>query len=300
MRKNVEIGIVFMVTVAFNPICAYAQDLITTKDGDTIQAKILEVDKDEIKYKKYGYLDGPTFVVPNKNVLTVQYADGTSETYNKQKKKITVKYQGEVTAGFGYGPDMRMKLFKDEAFTEKRTLSSNTMRSIVSTVHGVRLSRYVFIGAGLDFQYSDSGLYSKMTLLPVFGNIKGYLPLGKRFDLYATISLGANISLCTYDDEDGYSFEAASAFGLDSSTYFLQYVKVKGKIFEEYGLGFRYRKLNFSMGFSQQVLDLHPTMSDITKRDRYGAIIFKDSDAGDSVYAKVRINTFFFKVGVMF
>ena len=40
---------------------SFAQDIIITKDKEQIQAKILEVSQDEIKYKKFTYQDGPIF-----------------------------------------------------------------------------------------------------------------------------------------------------------------------------------------------------------------------------------------------
>lgn len=50
-----------------------AQDIITTKDGKDIQSKILEVNANEVKYKKYNNLDGPTFTLSKSEILIVRY-----------------------------------------------------------------------------------------------------------------------------------------------------------------------------------------------------------------------------------
>jgi hypothetical protein len=41
-----------------------AQDMIVLKDGNLIEAKVMEISPMEIRYKRFGHLDGPTIVVP--------------------------------------------------------------------------------------------------------------------------------------------------------------------------------------------------------------------------------------------
>ena len=43
---------------------SFAQDIIITKDKRQIQAKIMEVSNQEIKYKKFNYQEGPLFTIP--------------------------------------------------------------------------------------------------------------------------------------------------------------------------------------------------------------------------------------------
>ncbi len=44
---------------------SYSQDIITTKSGEDIKAKVLEVNTTEIKFKKIDNIEGPTFSVQN-------------------------------------------------------------------------------------------------------------------------------------------------------------------------------------------------------------------------------------------
>ena len=62
---------------------AIAQDVITTKDGNDIQAKILEVTNAEIKYKKFNNPDGPIFTLKKSEVLIVRYQNGENEVFDK-------------------------------------------------------------------------------------------------------------------------------------------------------------------------------------------------------------------------
>jgi hypothetical protein len=60
----------------------YAQDMIVLKDGNIIDAKVLEISPTEIRYKRFNHLDGPTIVVSIVDVLSIRYENGTSEIFN--------------------------------------------------------------------------------------------------------------------------------------------------------------------------------------------------------------------------
>ena len=62
----------------------WAQDIIVTTDAKKIEAKILEVSKSEIKYKKTSNPDGPTFVISTDEITTIIYSNGEVELYNQQ------------------------------------------------------------------------------------------------------------------------------------------------------------------------------------------------------------------------
>ena len=66
-------------------LTALAQDIITTKDGNDIEAKILEVNKTEVKYKKFNNLDGPVFTMAKSDILIVRYENGEKEIFKSGK-----------------------------------------------------------------------------------------------------------------------------------------------------------------------------------------------------------------------
>ena len=59
-----------------------AQDMIVLKDGNMIEAKVLEISPSEIRNKRFNHLDGPTIVVPTVNALSIRYENGTYEIIN--------------------------------------------------------------------------------------------------------------------------------------------------------------------------------------------------------------------------
>ena len=67
----------------------YAQDLIILKDGNTIEAKVMEISPTEIKYKRFDHLDGPTIVILAVNVLSIRYENGRTEIINAVTQPAT-------------------------------------------------------------------------------------------------------------------------------------------------------------------------------------------------------------------
>ncbi|WP_162053081.1 hypothetical protein [Pontibacter pamirensis] len=60
---------------------AQAQDLITKRTGEKVEAKVLEISTLEVKYKLFSNMEGPTYVVPKSEIMLIQYPDNTSETF---------------------------------------------------------------------------------------------------------------------------------------------------------------------------------------------------------------------------
>lgn len=58
-----------------------AQDIITLTNGNTIQAKVLQINPTEITYKDFNNLDGPTITIMKAGVLSIVYANGTKTTF---------------------------------------------------------------------------------------------------------------------------------------------------------------------------------------------------------------------------
>ena len=59
-----------------------AQDVVVKKDGSTILAKVLEVNQDNIKYKKFSNQNGPTYTINLSDVMSVNYENGEKDTFD--------------------------------------------------------------------------------------------------------------------------------------------------------------------------------------------------------------------------
>ena len=64
----------------------FAQDLIILKNGNEIKAKVLEITRTEIKYKRYDNLNGPILTVSVDSVSAIKYENGTWEDIDARTK----------------------------------------------------------------------------------------------------------------------------------------------------------------------------------------------------------------------
>jgi len=64
---------------------ALSQDIVSTTNGEKIEAKIELIGINEIKYKKYNHLDGPFYVIEKNNVIEIKFENGIVESFNKNK-----------------------------------------------------------------------------------------------------------------------------------------------------------------------------------------------------------------------
>lgn len=65
---------------------AFAQDVLNKKNGETINAKVLEVNPDNVKYKKTDNQDGTTYTVDKKELAGITYANGEEDIFKIESK----------------------------------------------------------------------------------------------------------------------------------------------------------------------------------------------------------------------
>lgn len=212
-----------------------------------------------------GLLAAPAATFAQKTVVTEINREKKYET-----KELKVWYQGELNIGFATGGKL-----KDEDGDKYKTDYS---RPLLETVHGVRITKYGFVGLGIGAQYAfgkmdpdyeDSDNWNTL-MLPVFLNLKGYYPVSENFAPYISVSLGS--SICAASD---YNDSGSSRYGSWEN-------KLKGGFYGEYGIGFNYKKLNFAFGLQSQTLKTEYTYD------------------GDTESYKDKINSFFVKIGLKF
>lgn len=70
--------LVFLVSIAlFKPIAGFAQDTIYRMNGDTVLAKVIAVNPEDVKYKKDGNISGPTYTILRSTVKSISYKNGS-------------------------------------------------------------------------------------------------------------------------------------------------------------------------------------------------------------------------------
>jgi hypothetical protein len=67
-------------------------DEVILKNGDTFQAKVIEIGVTEIKYKKCNNLEGPTVSIFKSDVFLIKYANGTKEVFKEFKENDNLRH----------------------------------------------------------------------------------------------------------------------------------------------------------------------------------------------------------------
>ena len=101
MKKIILTTLTTIGTLTFS----FSQDVITKKSGEDIQAKILEVAQNEIKYKKFDNQNGPSFSIAKSDILIVRYQNGTKDVFSDATKSTETTTVSSI--------DMRAKALQD-------------------------------------------------------------------------------------------------------------------------------------------------------------------------------------------
>jgi len=81
MTKFSNLGrIIFILLLSGKSL--YAQDVITLRNGDQIEARVTEISPTELRFKRFDNLDGPTRVISLSDVFAINYENGTREVIN--------------------------------------------------------------------------------------------------------------------------------------------------------------------------------------------------------------------------
>jgi hypothetical protein len=74
-----------LLTKANDSLC----DIIVLKNGDEVNAKVLEISPIELKYKKCNMPEGPLYVVKKSDVFMIKYANGSKELIKSEVTEPT-------------------------------------------------------------------------------------------------------------------------------------------------------------------------------------------------------------------
>jgi hypothetical protein len=79
----------FLILFSGSFIPATGQDLIIRKNGDTLQARVTDVNHSDLRYKKWDNPEGPYYTIYKSDVGRIHYANGTIDTFNKVRVRAS-------------------------------------------------------------------------------------------------------------------------------------------------------------------------------------------------------------------
>lgn len=77
MKKRFILSITLLLIASM----AYSQDMMVFKNGDSLKAKILRIDKNTVEYRAWGENDGPVRTLPLSHLASIAYENGHTDYY---------------------------------------------------------------------------------------------------------------------------------------------------------------------------------------------------------------------------
>lgn len=174
-------------------------DIIVLMNKRAINANVLEVGIDEVKYKKSDYMDGPTFSVWKKDIYFIKYKNGQTDTLNSYSKDQamqynlvnqatkdmdTLNYGGYFSVGFALGGGglvgIPLRIYPSELVAVDVTLGLRPMIGTSNSSSEIGINE--FLTAGFDFYFNKkyNPTKERVQMSGIF--IKGGVSSGKRYD----------------------------------------------------------------------------------------------------------------------
>jgi len=132
-----------------------AQDTITFGDGIKTPVKILKISDSELEYKKWNYLDGPTYTVKKNKIVSVKYKNGDEDIFDDKtrnnypeigKKKIAWTNENMFLKG------RNLYIGEPDSLLSEETLNTIFIPEDMHTYYSARRQYAVgktFIGIGI-------------------------------------------------------------------------------------------------------------------------------------------------------
>ena len=170
MNKSVYLVLLLIaVFVVFN---ANAQDKIILKNGETIEAKVLEINKSTVKYKKLNNLEGPTFVEDKSGIQIILYENGENEIFEEGSVQKDDNVGSVEKSKINFGRNRFEASLVGAGFASHRNDYSETFGAFIS-------------GASYERILDDSGLFGL--------KMKGELGFTEYEDIIMTFGVALNV-----------------------------------------------------------------------------------------------------------
>lgn len=126
---------ILFILMLLSATTAFAQDVIVKKDGSTILSKVLEITTTEVKYKKFSYLNGPTYSIAKSEIQAINYENGEKEVFTENSSIVTPSVQqSQPQNNQWYNQQMLESMNASNSLQKERLLANAKSWNTVGTV----------------------------------------------------------------------------------------------------------------------------------------------------------------------
>ncbi|MDR1783663.1 MAG: hypothetical protein LBR13_05320 [Dysgonamonadaceae bacterium] len=144
--------LIFLLIAIGATVATFAQDVITKKNGDEIKAKVTEIGATEVKYKRFGNENGPTYTIPKSEIFMIKYENGEKDIFETEKTdepKPAVKAEEKTEATPAVTRRNTATRPTTSAASSRQTATQTTPRTARATASSDEIERRGYAGFDL-------------------------------------------------------------------------------------------------------------------------------------------------------
>ena len=108
--------------ILFSPFIIFSQDTIVKRNGEKLIVKIMEVNTDNIRYKKTDYIEGPLFMLLKQDISSITYSNGSKDSFENYVPPAVPK-QNFVLPDLSIQTSGKFYYYKERKITERDMLA---------------------------------------------------------------------------------------------------------------------------------------------------------------------------------
>ena len=133
--------VILLILIIFSSSTLKAQDEIFLKNGDKIKVKILEILPDNVLYKNFKRLNGPTFSILRADIDSIKFGKGKNEFLNLEKKNNVLSnciyQQDEYPNGIIYSNKRLMEILKSDSASSVDFKKYKKLDNVIMTIRPI-------------------------------------------------------------------------------------------------------------------------------------------------------------------
>ena len=154
-----------IIFLLFSSLMIKAQDTIVKRSGEKVVVKLMEVNIDNVKFKRMDNLEGPLYTMTKQEISFILYANGTKESFENyfpptpkpefHVQDLTIQQSGKY---FYYKERL---LHERDMLAVAKNLNDNKINLMIKTVERDRFIQNITLGAAITCEVTGLVIYSR-------------------------------------------------------------------------------------------------------------------------------------------
>lgn len=115
------------------PFFSRSQDTIVKRNGEKITVKLMEVNPNDVRYKRLDYLEGPLFTVQKQDIKFIVYANGIKDSFENYVAPPPIKENFPA-------PDLSMQTSGRYYYYKERRLDEPDMLAVARKINDPKIN----------------------------------------------------------------------------------------------------------------------------------------------------------------